>query len=335
MMPLRPVRGQERMRMRLRIGVYWCVAILAGAATAQRPGIKTPGVQIPFTELKPEAELAVAPQWLAFTDAPLAADEKGIYKIDAKKNELGDAVAALGKPCGGAVSAFSSWWIPTCSDGALVRVDPKTWKTTATIAIGTGSAKPALAATADSIWLMSDNKTTLSRIDPDQNAVVAELRLPVGCNTLTFGETALWVTCPAEDRVLRIDPQNNLVDKRIEVSAQPKSLAIGEGSIWVLCQKDGKVERIDPKTNKVIKTIELAVPGAEGSIAIGSGSVWVSQAGFPLTRIDPGTDKVVQQFWGSGGGMVHFGAGSVWLGNLTDSKLWRVDPKRVLATLAE
>ena len=144
-----------------------------------------------------------------------------------------------------------------------------------------------MAATADSIWLLSDNKTTLSRIDPDQNAVVAELRLPAGCNTLTFGETALWVTCPAEDRVLRIDPQNNLVDKRIEVSAQPKALAIGEGSIWVLCQKDGKVERIDPKTNKVIKTIELAVPGVEGSIAIGSGSVWVSQAGFPLTRIDP------------------------------------------------
>ena len=129
--------------MRLRIGVYWCVAILAGAATAQRPGIKTPGVQIPFTELKPEAELAVAPQWLAFTDAPLAADEKGIYKIDAKKNELGDAVAALGKPCGGAVSAFTSRWIPTCADGALVRLDPKTWKTTATIAVGTGSAKPA------------------------------------------------------------------------------------------------------------------------------------------------------------------------------------------------
>jgi streptogramin lyase len=233
------------------------------------------------------------------------------------------------------LSAFGSLWIPACTNGTLVRLDPKTWKTTATISAGTGAAKPALAATADSIWLLSDNKTTISRIDPDQNAPVAELRLPANCNSVAFGETALWVTCPNDDRVLRIGPQNNLVDKRIEVSAQPKALAIGEGSIWVYCQKDGKIQRIDPKTNKVTQTIELGVPGVEGSIVTGGGFVWVSQAGFPLTRIDPATDKVVQQFWGSGGGMVAFGSGSIWLGSLPDGKLWRVDPKRVVATLAE
>jgi virginiamycin B lyase len=338
--------------MRLGLAVYGCPAMVAWtclAAAAQpvakieskRPpvaphqGIKTPGVQIAFASLKADAEFAIAPQWLEFTAAPLLADEHGLYKTDPKKNELGSPVAPLNKPCGGAVSAFGSLWIPTCGDQALLRIDPKTWKTTATIAAGTGSAKPALAATTDSVWLLSDNRTTLSRVDPDRNLVVSELRLPANCNTLTFGELALWVTCPAENRVLRIDPRTNLVDKRIEVSAQPKALAIGEGSVWVLCQKDGKVERIDPKTNNVIKTIELAVPGAEGSIAIGQGSVWVSQAGFPLTRIDPLTDKVVQQFWGAGGGMVQFGLGSVWLGNVADGKLWRVDPKRVMATLAE
>jgi virginiamycin B lyase len=344
--------------MLLRIGVYLCLVVWASSAAPAQPvgkaesgpkpakgaktsvqipraGIKTPGVQIPFANLKSEAEFAVVPQWIAFTDAPLLADDHGLYKIDAKKNELGKPVATLNKPCGGIVNAFTSLWIPACADHALLRIDPKTWKTTATVSSGTGTAKPALAATADSIWLLSDDKTSLSRIDPEQNAVVAEIRLPAGCNTVTFGETALWVTCPAEDRVLRIDPDKNLVDKRIEVSAQPKALAIGEGSIWVLCQKDGKVERIDPKTNKVIKTIELAVPGAEGTIAVNPGSIWVSQAGFPLTRIDPATDKVVQQFWGAGGGSMHFGVNSVWLGNLPDGKVWRVDPKRVIATLAE
>lgn len=304
-------------------------------AVASRAGIKTPGVQIPFADLKPEAEFAVSEQWLAITDAPLVTDDRGLYKIDAKKNELGKAVTALQQPCGGTVNAFSSLWIPVCGAHTVARIDPKTWKTTATIAAGTGTAKPALAATADSIWLLSDDRTTLSRIDPDQNAPVAELRLPAGCNSVTFGETALWVTCPAEDRVLRIDPDKNVVEKRIEVSGQPRAVAIGEGSIWVLCQKDGKLERIDPKTNKVTKTIELAVPGAEGSIVIGQGSVWVSQAGFPLTRVDPATDKVVQQFWGEGGGLVHFGLNSLWLGKVGGGKLWRVDPKRVAATLAE
>lgn len=298
-------------------------------------GIKTPGVQIPFTGLKPEAEFAVAAAWTAFTDAPLVADAKSLYHIDAKKNELGTAVTALNNACGGAINAFTSLWIPTCGDQSLVRLDPKTWKTSATLTPGTGTAKPALAATADSIWMFTDTKTTLSRIDPEQNLVVAEVRLDADCNTLLFGETSLWVTCPAENRVVRVNPGTNLVEKRIEVSAQPSSLAIGENSIWVYCRKDGKIERIDPKTNTVTKTIELGVAGVEGSLAIGGGSVWASLAGFPLTRIDPTTNKVVQQFWGAGGGAVAFGQNSLWLYDLPEGKLWRVDPKRVAATLAE
>jgi streptogramin lyase len=304
--------------MRLRSVVYLCVAIGVYAATqpkkeAVRPssaptlGIKTPGVQIPIASLKPEAEFASTTEWMAFTDAPLLADQKSLYHIDAKKNELGAPVASLNKPCGGAVNAFASLWIPSCGDQGLLRIDPKTWKVTATVSSGAGAAKPAVAATTDSIWYFSDNRTTLSRVDPEQNAVVAQLRLDAGCNTLTFGEAALWVTCPSENRVVRVDPNTNLVDKRIEVSAQPASLALGENSVWVYCRKEGKIERIDPKTNKVIKTIDLGVPGVEGAIAIGQGSVWASLTGFPLVRIDPVTDKVVQQFWGPGGGAVYVG----------------------------
>jgi virginiamycin B lyase len=331
--------------MSKRVWVYLAITMWVAAVAAQpkratptpapSKGIKAPGLLIPISGLTAEAELSKAPAWVTFTDAALIADEHGLFRIDAKKNELGTAVATVNQPCGGAVSAFGSLWIPNCGDQKLVRLDPKTWKVTATIATGTGSASPALAANADSVWMLTDNRTTLSRVDPEQNLVVAELRLPAGCNSLAFGETALWVTCPSKDRVLRIDPLTNLVDKRIEVSAQPKALAIAEGSIWVLCQKDGKVERIDPKTNKVSKTIELNVAGAEGSMAAGQGSIWVTMAGFPLTRIDPGADKVVQQFWGAGGGAVHVGLGSVWLTNVHEGTLWRLDPKRIAATLAE
>ena len=67
--------------------------------------------------------------------------------------------------------------------------------------------------------MLTDARGTLSRIDPVENLVVAEFRVYADCNTLMFGETALWLTCPAENRVLRVDPQTNLVDKSIEVSA--------------------------------------------------------------------------------------------------------------------
>ncbi len=339
---------------------------------APKQGIKTPGVQIPFASLKAEVELPLAPRWIVFSDTILIPNKTGgLERLDAKINKLVDPVGGVTKLCGGAANGFSSLWIPDCADHALMRLDakiaadpkapakrgrgpaaeaegkpaekpaeakrePEKIAEPVKIDSGVGSAQPAVAATPDSIWILSDDKTTLSRVDPDQNKVVSELRLPAGCNTLTFGETALWVTCPAENRVLRINPETTLVEKRIEVSAQPSALAIGESSLWVLCLKDGKVERIDPKTNKVTKTIETGVAGAAwGGIAFGQGSIWVTLPGFPITRIDPVTEKVMQQFWGAGGGAIQFGQGSVWLTNLEEGTLWRIDPKRVLATLAE
>ena len=300
-------------------------------------GIKIPGVQIPFASLKAEAEFPVAPGWIVFTDAPLLPnlEKNSLDKIDAKANKLGDPITGLNRPCGGGITAFTSLWVPTCGDKSLARLDIKTDKVTKTLPTGTGAVAPSIAASADSIWAFTDDKITLSRIDPDTNLVVAEMRLPADCNSLTFGETSLWVTCPSENRVLRINPLTIVVEKSIEVSAQPKALVLGEGSVWVLCEKEGKVERIDPKTNKVSKTIELGAPAVGGGIADGLGSLWVTMQGFPLTRIDTTSEKVVQQFYGDGGGGIYVGLGSLWLSNLNSRTLWKIDPKRVTATLAE
>jgi virginiamycin B lyase len=246
-------------------------------------------------------------------------------------------IATQKGPCSNTLAAFGNLWVATCGEQGLARIDQKTSKVIASLPVTVGDAMTGLAATADSVWMLTDNKTTLARIDPVQNKVVAELRIPAGCNNLEFGETSLWVTCPSEARILRINPETNLVDKRIEVSAGARAIAFGAGSVWVLCDKEGKVDRIDPKLNKVIKTIELGVPNGGGNLAFGDGFVWVTQTGFPLTRIDPETDKekVAQQFWGEGGGLITVTNGAIWLSNTSNGSVWRLDPRRVYATLAE
>jgi DNA-binding beta-propeller fold protein YncE len=309
-------------------------------AMAPKEGIKTPGIQIPFESVKAEAAIPVeTPGWITIGDAVFIPNKSKdiLLRVDAKTNKTLDPVANLAKPCSGTLVAFGSLWIPNCGAQTVTRFDTKTNKVTATLATGTADVMMGLAATADSVWILTDSKTTLSRIDPVQNEVVGELRLPADCNSVTFGEGSLWVTCPSESRLLRIDPRTNLVDKRIDVSPGPRSVAFGAASVWVLCEKDGKVERIDPKTNKVIKTIELSVAHAGGNIAFGEGYVWVTQTGFPLTRIDPQTEKerVVQQFWGEGGGLLTVAPGAIWLSNIAQGTVSRLDPKRVIATLAE
>ena len=104
---------------------------------------------------------------------------------------------------------------------------------------------------------------------------------------------------------------------------------LGQGDFVFIAGMRG----IDPKTNKVTKTIELNVPNAGGSIAYGEGWLWVSQTGFPITRIDAPNEKVVQQFWGDGGGLITAGSGAIWLSDVSGSKVARFDPSETVKSL--
>jgi len=327
-----------------------------------KPGVKTPGVQIPFASLKPDYEFPVpgAPDWIAVGESIWIsnAPKNTVTRIDPKTNKIADTVTGLNRPCSGLAIGFGSLWVPTCGDQSLARVDLKTAKITATIPAGVANSEGGLAVTADSVWLLTDSKSTLSRLDPDKNTIVAEVRLPAGCFTVAFGppgpDAALWVTCTQANQVLRVDPVTNLVTNRLRLDArqldspppgaqpagtqpitQPRFLTVGEGAVWVLCQGEGNVVKIDPKTMAVVATIEVGVPGSGGDIAAGEGAIWVSSFGFPISKIDPKSGKVVQQFVGDGGDAIRAAGGAVWLSNLRQGVVWRLDPRRIAATLAE
>ncbi|MEP7352556.1 MAG: glutaminyl-peptide cyclotransferase [Acidobacteriota bacterium] len=303
-------------------------------------GIKTPGIQIPYASLKADAEIPGAPAWILPSDTLLVPAESGsgLQRIDLKTNKRSEPMAGVDKPCSGALIAFKSLWVTNCADGSVVRMDAKGTKVEATLNIGVANLRSGIASTSDSVWVLTDTKTTLSRIDPESNSVVAEIRVGAGCFGLQSAESSLWLTCPSEDKLLRINPMTNLVEQQIKVTAKPSSFTFGDGSLWVLGLKEGKIDRIDPKTNKVIKTISLEVADAEGSIVYGEGALWASLTGFPLMRIDTTAEKetVLQQFAGENGGSQLFAAGgSIWLSNTKQANFVRLDPKRIVATLAE
>ena len=334
--------------MRLALAGFFVIAA-AGMLPAQsrakdlsktvKFGIQTPGVQIPLQKLRPDAEFSTtgSPESILIDQSVWIVNrsKNALEQIDPTANKLIEPVLELNKPCGNPQSGFGSIWLLDCGAGTLARLDAKGGKISKTMKTGASNVRAGLAVSPDSVWALTDEKTTLSRIDPAEGRIVAELRLPAGCNSMAYGETSLWITCPAENRVLRVDPNLNIVSQSIEVSPEPYSIAVGEGSVWAYCKKDGKVERIDPKTDKVSKTIELAVPNTDADIAIGEGSVWVTMSGFPITRIDPKADKVVQQFVGEGGGFIKASQGAVWLTNSRQGTVWRIDPKRILATLTD
>lgn len=327
----------------------WAGAVHAAPATAkERPakaaspktGILTPGIQIPFSSLQSEAELSLPFPLAGFTVEKdpyvVLSGGGGVARIDTKKNQVDKPLEGSPAGCGGFAGGFGSLWVANCEKQSLIRLDAKSGKTLASIATGAIPGGETVAAASDSIWILGDRRTTLARVDPDTNLVVVEIRLPVGCQTVLAADAALWVSCPLENRVLRIDPATNIVSDRIETPTGPGALLSAGGSIWVLCQSEGKVVRIDPKIKKVVATVALLTPGATGTMAFLDDSLWISTPDFPLTRLETKAEKerVAQQFYGSGGGQIFSAAGSLWLAAPGSAKLLRIDPKRVVATLA-
>ena len=304
-----------------------------------RPGVKTPGVKVPITALKPDAvfEVPGAPDWIAIEESVWVSNfpKNTVARLDPKTNKVLAMVPVGNKPCSGLATGFGSLWVPLCGDQGLARVDLKEGKVTATIPIGIADSEGGLAEGAGSIWLMTDKKGTLSRIDPATNKVVAEIQVPSGSFTVAFGEGAVWVTGTETNVLTRVNPETNLVVETIPVGKSPRFLTIGGGFVWTLNQTSGDVSKVDPKTNKVVGTIEVGVPGPGGEIAFGEGSVWVTSFEFPISRIDSTTNKVVQQFAGEGGDAIRVGLGSVWLSNIRAGNVWRLDPRRIAATVAQ
>jgi hypothetical protein len=220
---------------------------------------------------------------------------------------------------------FGSLWIPSCGDHNLVRADVRTGAIQATIPAGPIDSEGGIATGAGSVWLVTSKASELDRIDPATNTVIAKINLPPGSFNPIFANDSIWVSSNHGNALVRVNPATNTVMSSTPIGPMPRFLTVGAGSVWVLNQGDGSISRVDATTDKLIATIQAGIPGLGGEIAFGAGAVWATVFKFPITRIDPATNKVVGQWHGVGGDSIRCALGSVWLTSYDGEKVWRLD----------
>jgi len=297
------------------------------------PGVKE--VQKPMDLVQPEAVFPVpgVPDWtIATKDAVWVSNKpKGtISKLDAKTNTVTATVEVGKQPCSGIAYGFGSLWAPLCGDKAVARVDEKTNTVVATIPVGPANSEGGITTSKDAVWMATGEAgDKVVRIDPKKNKVVAEIPVAAGSHTVDYGDGAVWVTQSGGNLLTRIDAKTNKVTDTIEVGPKPRFLTYGEGFVWTLNQGDGTVSKVDPKTRQVVATIQCGVPGGGGEISAGGGAVWLTVFQIPITRIDAKTNKVTHQYAGAGGDAILYAHGSVWLSNLREQNLWRLDVAKI------
>lgn len=240
-------------------------------------------------------------------------------------------------PSGIAIDA-TGVWVTNWWDNTLSRIDPATNQVLNTIPVAlTGNAGPeAITSGAGSLWVSTSEYNdasealpgTILRIDPVTGAVLATIPGGRDMVDMVFGLGAVWVVNYDDSIVRRIDPATN---QAITISVPfPLGITVDAANAWVV-SGNGNVSKIDPATNQVVATILTQVTG--GYVAVGAGSIWVSNPGFrgtangSISRIDPATNLVIANIpVGDFPADLSFAGGSVWVGMLGEPSLIRINP---------
>lgn len=304
-----------------------------GPPRPPKPGVSTPGVKREMRTITPVAEFVTGgtPDWQVLTaDAVWVSNgpTSTVHRLDIKTNMIAANVTVGKKPCSGLAAGFGSVWVPNCGDKTMSRIDIKTNTVTATVPVGPADSEGGVTASDDAVWMITDPAGKLAKIDPGTNAVVATVDVPAGSASVIFGDGALWVTTPKTNRLTRVDAKTGKVTDSIETGPGPRFATFGAGSVWTLNQGDGTVSRVDAKTRKLVANIECGIPGGGGELAFGFGHVWATTFQIPITEIDPKTNAVIRQWIGAGGDSIRAGNGSVWLSNLREKNVWRIDQSK-------
>ncbi len=289
----------------------------AGPGSVPKTGVKS--VQVPFSSLKPSATIKVGgtADWVLIGEDAVwvaSTNPSAVVRIDPATNQIVAVVAVPGEACSGLASSFGSVWVPICGTHAgLVRIDANANKVSAILPEAPAGPEGGIASSDDSVWMVTDKKGTLIRIDPVHNTVRQKITIPPGSFNPVYGHGTVWITGVESNVLIAVDASTGRVLDSISVGPKPRFLTSGGGSIWTLNQGDGTISRVDEKSRRVVATIAAGTPGPGGDIGYGADSVWSTVFDIPLTRVEAATSAVVTQWVGQGGDSLRVGFDSLWI----------------------
>ena len=117
----------------------------------------------------------------------------------------------------------------------------------------------------------------------------------------------------------------------LESGSNPRGIAFDGSHIWVACGGTNNVLRIEPVSAEIIATVELGVLSYPWGVGFDGTHIWVTlstlQGAGGVVKIDLATNSVVSSI-GTGNNPrgVRYGAGSIWVANLSSNTVTRINP---------
>jgi DNA-binding beta-propeller fold protein YncE len=213
----------------------------------------------------------------------------------------------------GLAVGFGSAWL-ACGANGVQRVDTTTGAVTARIRVP-GAALWSIAAGEGSVWAVELQGSTLYRISPGSNVVLAAIQLGARVPYIWAGGGAAWAANDGGQSLLRVDPLTNQLAANVGVGDGPAGFAFDGSYVWVLNHRENTLDRIDPATNGVTR-MAVGLGGTDAAaerIAVFEGDLWITGRGLDLLRVSRSTGAIL--------GTTEIGAGGIDV-RAAGSKLW-------------
>ena len=225
-------------------------------------------------------------------------------------------------PSGVAVGA-GSVWVGRNDQRAVMRIDPGTGLSLATIPVGIRIFN--IAASDSAVWIASFEDNAVARIDPRTNAVTFRQQVLHAPSGVLVADGSVWITTSGDATVVRLDASTGTRQAAIRVGGQPLPIASAPGAIWVRCEQPNTVVRIDPAANAVVATIPADLfygeDGLDSLVANRSG-VWAT--GLNLQWIDASINRVARRL-PLEGRPYDAGGGTLWIVSL-EGRVSKISP---------
>ena len=204
----------------------------------------------------------VAPRWLAADDTSLWVHEPtSLVSVDLATSAVTGQVNTGWMEYGYAATGGGSVWQTDYEGGHVLRIDPVSGKTLATIPVGLQPL--GVVVTAGGVWVANEHSGSVTRIDPATDKVVATIPInspdSAGPQIMTAGPGGgVWVGVPNMGSVVRIDAATNKVGLVVPLDGRVASDGV---EVWIAVDAgiDGLPQaiRIDPDSGKVITAVDL------------------------------------------------------------------------------